>query len=267
MFYDIVKIGPVTIHGYGLMIAIGLLCAILLAEYRAKKKGLNEDLVFNLIIIAIVFGFLGAKLMYLIVEFKAFLQNPLGELFSGSGFVVYGGIILGALSAFLYCRRKKISFLKHFDLFMPSISVAQGFGRIGCLGAGCCYGKETTSIFGIVFHNSPLAPNGVTLIPTQIISSLGNFAIAAILLLYARKNKKDGNVGLLYLILYSVGRFIVEFYRADHRGTIGPLSTSQFISIFIFAGALIAFIINGKRGLKDTEKPDDKTEEKAEKEA
>ena len=152
MFYDIVTIGPVTIHGYGLMIAIGLLAAILLANYRGKKRGFDVDLMFNIIIIAIVFGFLGAKLMYVILNFKAFLASPKDVLLSGSGFVVYGGIILGFIAAFIYCRIKKVSFLKHFDLFMPSISVAQAFGRVGCLGAGCCYGKETESFLSIVFN-------------------------------------------------------------------------------------------------------------------
>jgi len=254
MFYEVFTLGPITIHGYGLMIAIGLLAAILLATYRAKRKGMNEDIVFNIIIIAVVFGFLGAKIMYLIVEFKAFLADPLGQLISGSGFVVYGGIIMGAGAAFVYCRMKKVSFLKHFDLFMPSIAVAQGFGRVGCLGAGCCYGKETESFLHIIFHNSPLAPNNVQLIPTQVYSSLGNFAIAAILLIYASKDRKLGNTGLLYMALYSVFRFGIEFFRADHRGAVGPFSTSQFISLFIFAAAVIAFIINEKRGLKDTEK-------------
>lgn len=261
MFYEVFTIGKITIHGYGLMIAIGLLAAILLASYRAKRKGMDEDIVFNLIIVAIVFGFLGAKLMYLIVEFQAFLADPWGQLISGSGFVVYGGIILGAGAAFVYCRIKKVSFLKHFDLFVPSIAVAQGFGRVGCLGAGCCYGKETESIFHIIFHSSPLAPNNVALIPTQVYSSLGNFAIAGILLIYASRNRKLGNTGLLYMALYSVFRFGIEFFRADHRGAIGVLSTSQFISIFVFVAAVVAFIINEKRGLKDTEKGEETKEE------
>jgi len=253
MFYDVLKIGPVTIHGYGLMIAIGLVAAILLANYRGKKRGFDLDLLFNIIIIAIVSGFIGAKLMYVLTNFKAFLNDPKALLLSGSGFVVYGGIILGVIAAFVYCRMKKISFLKHFDLFMPSISVAQAFGRVGCLGAGCCYGKETESFLSIVFENSPIAPNGLHLIPTQIYSSLGNFAIAAILLIYAKKDRKLGNVGLLYLILYSIGRFGIEFFRGDDRGTIWVFSTSQFVSIIVFVLALIAFIINTKKGLKDTE--------------
>lgn len=261
MFYEVFTIGPVTVHGYGLMIAIGLLAAILLAMYRAKRKEMDEDIVFNLIIIAIIFGFLGAKIMYLIVEFKSFWADPLGQLLSGSGFVVYGGIIGGAAAAFIYCRIKKVSFLKHFDLFMPSIALAQGFGRVGCLGAGCCYGKETESFLHIVFHNSPLAPNNVALIPTQIYSSLGNFAIAGILLLYANKDRRLGNTGLLYMALYSVFRFGIEFFRADHRGAVGPFSTSQFISIFVFVAAVVAFIINEKRGLKDTEKEQETKEE------
>ena len=251
MFYDVFKIGPITIHGYGLMIAIGLLAAILLANYRGKKRGFDLDLMFNLIIIAIVFGFLGAKILYLIINLKAFLNNP-WSLLSGSGFVVYGGIIFGVAAAFVYCRMKKINFLKHFDLLVPSISIAQGFGRVGCLGAGCCYGRETESFFSIVFHNSPLAPNGIHLIPTQIYSSLGNFAIATILLIYARKDRRLGNVGLLYLMLYSIGRFVIEFYRDDYRGAIWMLSTSQFISILVFIAALVGFIINRKIGLKDT---------------
>ncbi|MEX1378221.1 MAG: prolipoprotein diacylglyceryl transferase [Eubacteriales bacterium] len=262
MFYEVFKVGPITVHGYGLMIAIGLLAAILLADYRGKKQGLDGDLVFNLMIIAIITGFLGAKLLYLVVEFKAFLRDPFGLLLSGSGFVVYGGIIFGALSAFLYCKKKGISFLKHFDLFMPSIALAQGFGRIGCLGAGCCYGRETESIFHIIFHEANIAPINVPLVPTQIYSSISNFTIAAILLIYARKNKRPGNVGLLYLILYSVFRSVIEFFRADYRGSVGVLSTSQFISIFIFVGAIIAMIINNKRGLKDTDKEKEPKEKK-----
>ena len=269
MFYEVFSVGPITVHGYGLMIAIGLLAAILLADYRGKKQGLDGDLLFNLMIVAIVTGFLGAKLLYLIVEFKTFIKHPWELLFSGSGFVVYGGIIFGALSAYFYCKKKGMSFLKHFDLFMPSIAIAQGFGRVGCLGAGCCYGKETESIFHIIFHESPIAPNNVALIPTQLYSSISNFAIAAILLIYAQKSKKPGNVGLLYLVLYSVFRSIIEFFRADYRGSIGVLSTSQFISIFIFVGAIIAMIINHKKGLKDTEREIEpkKKKEKKQKEA
>ena len=137
---------------------------------------------------------------------------------------------------------------------MPSISVNQGFGRIGCLLAGCCYGRETHSAFGIVFPAGSMAPGGVKLIPTQIISSAGDFLIAVILILFAKKSKKKGNVGAMYLLLYGTGRFLIEYLRNDFRGEIGPFSTSQFISFFMIAAAIIIFFVNGrKKTIDDTE--------------
>ncbi len=253
MYNDILSIGPITIHGYGLMIGIGILLAFFLAGKRAKLKGLSEDDLYGIGLVCVIFGILGAKLLFCIIEFRSILQNPMSIL-SGNGFVVYGGIIGGTLAAFLYCRKKKLDFLKYFDLVMPSIALAQGFGRIGCFLAGCCYGKETDSIFGIVFKNSNFAPNGVKLIPTQLISSAGNFLIMAILLIFARKQRQPGKVGALYLILYSIGRFVVEYMRNDYRGEVfGIMSTSQFISIFILALGIVLFTIFHKRenGVKE----------------
>jgi prolipoprotein diacylglyceryl transferase len=240
MYNDILKIGPLTIHGYGLMIGIGILCALLVAVKRAKSKDLNVDIVYSLGIVVLVFGFIGAKLLFCIVEIKTF-PNDLMQILSRSGFVLYGGIIGGILGAMIYCKSKRVSFLQYFDLAAPSVALAQGFGRTGCFLAGCCYGYETDSAIGIVFHNSSFAPNGIKLIPTQLFSSAGNFLITIALLLYARKDRKKGKVGALYLILYSVGRFIIEFFRNDYRGSIGVLSTSQFISLIILAIGIIMF--------------------------
>ena len=116
-------------------------------------------------------------------------------------------------------------------------------GRIGCLLAGCCYGRETTSPFGIVFTHSDFAPNGVRLLPTQIMMSVGDFIIAAILLVYAKKTRKRGQTMFLWLALYSVGRFFVEFFRNDYRGSVGVLSTSQFIGIFVLVGAIRGYFL------------------------
>lgn len=247
MYNDILSIGPITIHGYGLMIGIGILLAFFLAGKRAKMKGLSEDDLYGLGLVCVIFGILGAKLLFCIIEFKTVLQNPMSIL-SGSGFVVYGGIIGGTLAAFLYCKKKKLEFLKYFDLVMPSVALAQGFGRIGCFLAGCCYGKETDSVFGIVFKNSDFAPNGVKLIPTQLISSAGNFLIMTILILYARKQRQPGKVGALYLIIYSVGRFGIEYLRNDYRGEVfGIFSTSQFISIFTLILGIVLFTVFHKK--------------------
>lgn len=252
MYNEIIKIGFITVHGYGLMIAIGTLCAVIVASKRATKRNLDSDIIYNLSFIALIFGFLGAKLLYCIVEIEEMLNNPLQAL-SGSGFVVYGGILGGILAIWIYCHIKKISFLDYFDLLIPSVALAQGFGRIGCLLAGCCYGRETDCAIGIIFHTSTIAPNGVRLFPTQIISSIGDFAIALLLLLYAKKDRKAGKVGVLYLILYSAGRFMIEFFRSDYRGSVGVLSTSQFIAIIIFAVGIVMFNID-KFPCKDKEK-------------
>lgn len=259
MHNDILKIGSITIHGYGLMIGLGVICAILLAEYRAKKRMLNQDHLFSIFLLVLIFGFVGAKLLFCIVEIKTILSNPI-LILSGDGFVVYGGIVGGIAAMMIFCRMKKTSFLRYFDLLAPSVAIAQGFGRIGCFLAGCCYGRETDSGFCIVFHNSLYAPNGVKLLPTQLIMSVGDFLIALVLLLYAKKDRKKGKIGGLYLILYSVGRFLVEFLRSDYRGAIGFLSTSQFISIFILLLGLLLFFTNILS--KDKEKHDDSIENK-----
>lgn len=254
MYNDLFSIGPFTAHGYGLMIAIGAISAYLVAEKRAKKKGLNYELIFNLFIWCLVGGILGAKLLYYIVEIKSIMKDPKLLLDIAEGFVVYGGIIGGIFSGYLFSRKYKVNFLEYFDLVMPSIALAQGFGRLGCLLAGCCYGIETNSPLGIVFHNSELAPNGVNLVPTQIISSGLNFLHFFVLIFIARKKRPSGQIAGLYLLFYSIGRFVLEFFRGDlERGSVGNISTSQFISIFLCIAGLGIVIVSGIKGKKSVE--------------
>ena len=246
---ELLRIGPFTIYGYGLMIAIGILAAYFTGEYRAKKRKLPYEHVFYLVVWCVVGGFLGAKILYWITEWKSILENP-GFLSATltDGFVVFGGIVGGIFTAYVYCRVKKLNFLKLFDTLMPSVALAQGFGRIGCLLAGCCYGKETDSSCSITFHSSDIAPNGVALIPTQIYSSILDFLNCIVLCLIARRAKKEKTVAGCYLLFYSTGRFILEFFRGDlERGSVGVISTSQFISIFIFAIGAVMLLIGRKQ--------------------
>lgn len=245
MKMELFSIGPVTVHGYGMMIAVGILCCIALGVYRAKRYNMDPEAIMDIALYGVIGGFLGAKLLYVIVEFPTFLKDPMSVLGS-EGFVVYGGIITGVLVAILYCRKKKLVFLEYFDLAAPSISLAQGFGRIGCFLAGCCYGRETDSFLGVVFPEGCMAPAGEKLLPTQLLSSAGDFLITAILLWYYKRNNKTGNVGALYMLLYGVGRFLIEFLRSDDRGGIGMFSTSQWISFVIVAGAVALFAMNKK---------------------
>ena len=231
---ELLKIGPLTVYGYGFMIAMGILAAYFTGEYRAKKRNMEYEHVFSLVIWSVPGGFFGAKLLYWITEWKTIINDP-GFLLStmSDGFVVFGGIIGGIVTAYIYCRVNKLHFLQYFDVLIPSVALAQGFGRIGCLLAGCCYGKETQSTVSIIFQDSDFAPNHVSLIPTQIYSSILDFLHYALLLYLLKHKKADGQVAGSYLVLYSTGRFILEFFRGDlERGSVGMLSTSQFISIF-----------------------------------
>lgn len=246
MKLELFSIGPVTVHGYGLMIAIGVVACLFLASYRAKKHNLSEEAVIDIAIYGLLAGFLGAKLLYVLVEFERFIKEPMSVIGS-EGFVVYGGIIFGISAAILYCKIKKLRFLEYFDLCAPSISIAQGFGRIGCFLAGCCYGRETDSFLGVVFPEGCMAPAGVKILPTQLIMSAGDFLITAVLIWYYTRKKHTGDVGALYMLLYGVGRFLVEYLRSDDRGGLGMFSTSQIISVGIVAGAIVLFAWNKKR--------------------
>lgn len=260
---ELLTIGPVTIYGYGLMIAIGALSAYITTEYRAKKRGMNYELVFNLFIWALVGGMLGAKLLYYITQIREIIADPSLLLDVSHGFVVYGGIIGGIFSGYLFIRKHKLNFLEYFDLVMPSIALAQGFGRLGCVLAGCCYGNETSGAFHIIFRESDFAPNNIPLIPTQPISSALDFLNFFALLLIAKRTKAKGQVAGFYLTFYSAGRFVLEFFRGDlERGAIGPLSTSQFIAIFLFLIGITIIICSGiaaRKSLSTIEAMDSET--------
>lgn len=247
---ELLKIGPLTIYGYGLMIALGILAAYATAEYRARKLRLAYENVFYLVICCVLGGFFCSKILFWMTEWKEIAADPRFFLRTMSdGFVVFGGIIGGILFGYLYCHVRKLDFLKYFDLIMPSVALAQGFGRIGCLLAGCCYGAETACPLSITFRNSDFAPNNVALLPTQIYSSVLNFLHFGVLLFIARHKKSDGQVAACYLIFYSAGRFILEFFRGDiARGSIGMLSTSQFIGIFTgVIGVVLLIAVSGRR--------------------
>lgn len=243
---ELLKIGPFTIYGYGLMIAIGAIAAYIVTEIRAKRKGMRYELIFSLFWWCLIGGILGAKLLYLITQLKSIIENPKLLLSVAEGFVVYGGIIGGIFAGYLFVRRHKLNFLEYFDLVMPQIALAQGFGRIGCLLAGCCYGLQTESPFHIIFHESDYAPNNIPLLPTQPISSILNFLNFFALLLISKRVKASGQVAGFYLIFYSAGRFILEFFRGDlERGNVGVLSTSQFISTITFLIGIAIVIVRG----------------------
>jgi phosphatidylglycerol:prolipoprotein diacylglycerol transferase len=257
MFPKIMDIGPVTIHSYGLLLALAFIAGIWLASSSAKKQGLNPDSIWNMGLIIIFSALVGAKILLFLSDFSYYSQNP-REIFSLSTLrstgVYYGGLLLALAASAWYLRKSSLPAWKVADLCAPGIALGQAVGRIGCLLAGCCYGKPTAMPWGITFtsryaYDNVGVPLNVPLHPTQLYESLGTFLL--FLYLFWRLGRKhfDGQIILEYLSLYAALRFVIEFFRDDDRGFVlyGLLSTSQFIGILTIVGSVAALFYLRRR--------------------
>ena len=188
----------------------------------------------------LAFGFTGAKLLYIAVSYQnidfhsVFSSLENFNLFFSSGFVFYGGLIGGFLALFFVKKIHKIQVKEYIKILAPSLALAHAFGRIGCSFAGCCYGKETAGNIFFEYNDSLIAPNGIHLFPVQGIESFSLFCLFFLLVLLLLKNKNT-KTHIIYIIFYSIDRFILEFFRGDiQRGIYGLFSTSQIISLILF---------------------------------
>jgi phosphatidylglycerol:prolipoprotein diacylglycerol transferase len=246
----------IEISTYGIMACIGIIIAVCVAVYYFSKfYDIKKEDVFYACIYATIGIGIGSKLLYLITDFSNLIQNIsisnliriLPKLLK-SGFVFYGGLVGGILGILIYSKIYKISFEKLCMILIPVVPLFHFFGRIGCLLAGCCYGIEYIGIGNIVFNNSDLAPNGMPLFPVQIVESICNLIIFIIILMTYKKFKGTYKTIALYFNLYSIVRFILEFYRGDaQRGILLGISTSQWISIGIFIIGIFLFIYDNKQ--------------------
>jgi phosphatidylglycerol:prolipoprotein diacylglycerol transferase len=241
------KIGPLTLHTYGLLAAIGLFTGVILSSRRAAKEGFDGDLAMDLGFYIVVAAVVGARLLYVIVEHRMFENDPIRifKMWEG-GLVFYGGVLAAIPVAVWFLRKHKLPFWTMADIYAPYLALAHAIGRLGCLAAGCCYGKPTTSWLGIAFKDPQAIaePKNVTLFPTQLFDS-GNELLIFFILIAARPHKKfNGQIMLMWLMMYSVGRFFVEMFRGDPRGWIidDVLSTSQGVGIAVFLVSLTAFV-------------------------
>ena len=233
-----------TIPMYGVMSALGMLAAFVLLGFTRKQTRFSEDQALSAVLWAIIMGFVGAKVLYWLVEIKQVIADPSFLLHTlREGFVFYGALIGGLGGVAIYARNKKLPFLSLTDYFIPGLVIGHAFGRIGCFFAGCCYGMECETPISIVFPAGGAAPAGIPLLPTQLMESAFLFLLCAFLVWQLTKKKPFGTVSGWYMVLYGAWRFTIEFFRSDERGFVGALSTSQFISIFIFAGGLALLLL------------------------
>jgi phosphatidylglycerol---prolipoprotein diacylglyceryl transferase len=254
MYPKILDLGPVTIHSYGLLLAAAFIAGIWITSRNAGKQGINPDSVWNLGLFVIFAALVGAKVILLFSNFQYYSQN-FREIFSLSTLrspgVYYGGLLLALGTAALYIVSKRLPALLLADLAAPGIALGQAISRLGCLSAGCCYGKPTTLPWGITFRNQYSydnvgVPLNVPLHPTQIYDLVGALVLFAFLTWRLSKRHVSGQIMLEYLALFACLRFVVEFFRDDERGFIlyGLLSTSQFIAILtILASAAIYYLL------------------------
>ena len=238
-----------TVPSYGIFICIGILLATLVASTICKRKGTERyEIVYSGIYTGIG-GFLGAKLLFILVSLPQIIANhiPFWAVMMG-GFVFYGGLIGGALGMYIYCKQFKVDMGELVETYAAALPLAHAFGRVGCFFAGCCYGVEYNGVFSYTYTATlGVTPIGVPLLPIQLIEALGLVIIFAIeLLVYIKTKKKRGYSLVIYMISYSILRFVLEFFRGDsERGKI-LFSTSQWISIIMFICAAVIVIAKFK---------------------
>lgn len=248
MYPKLFQLGPLSIHTYGVMLAIGFFVGIMLAMRQAKKEGVSHDKILDLGLIIILSSLIGGKILEIAVNYKYYFDNPKDILSSlRFGGVYYGGLIMAIIVSLWYMKRKKLPVWKVCDIFAPSIALGVAIGRWGCFFAGCCWGKPTELPWGVTFtnpytHQIVGTPLNEVLHPTQIYHSLTNLFIFFVLIAIRKKKSIEGELFWLYILFYSVSRFFLEYLRGDPRGSLfAALSTSQFIAIL--AAALAIFML------------------------
>lgn len=216
----IFQFGPLTIYSYGLLVALGFIIATFLVSRQAIKFDIHPDRIISLSLLILISGIIGARVLYILFNIGYYLSNPLEIIMiTHGGLVFYGGAISAFLFGLIYVKKAGLSILNTADLVVPYVALGHSIGRIGCLLNGCCFG----SLFGI---------------PIQIYSSLALIFIFVLLRFGQDRPHKAGRILYSYFLLYSVKRFIIEFWRAEHTAIFLGITLFQIISIALFCFSL-----------------------------
>ncbi len=231
----LIKVGQFTIYSYGFFLAIAFLVSFFIVRSELKRKGLKQDMSYDLILLAMVGGIIGARLTFVVDNLGYYLRNPLAIIGLSregfSGLVFLGGLAGGTITVLIYILWKKIPAWKISDIAAPALAIGAAITRIGCFFNGCCYGEVTTLPIGVNFFDLPRHP-------TQIYHSAYNLVIFTILWGIKDKVENDGFLFWLYILLYSIFRFIVEFLRVN-PDVLWILSRTQIATTVMFIVALI----------------------------
>jgi phosphatidylglycerol:prolipoprotein diacylglycerol transferase len=234
----LIRLGPLTLHSYGVFVALAFLAAIWWATREAKRRGLNTDILPGLAFRIVLGAVLGARLLYVLIDLPYFLQRPTEIVaFWNGGLVFSGGLTFAAVLGFMKLRREPHR-LAWCDALAPAVALGQGIGRLGCFLAGCCYGAKTHVPWTVIFSDpNGLAPIGTPVHPAQLYQSAAGFLTFFALIWFSRRNPTPGRTAGLYLVLFGAFRIFVEFFRADWRGDFGFASVTQVVTgIFLLLG-------------------------------
>lgn len=234
---------------YGILMLVGLVSAFLVLWRLARRRGVRVECAITVTACAFGFALLGGYVVYMLasvglpVILQAAREGKLFEVLSKGGIVFYGGLFGGIFGAWLGARLVELRFVALMDLCAPALALAHAFGRVGCLFAGCCYGMPSDLFF--CFPLSKDIAGGASLVPVQLFEAGCDLILFFALMRYLRKPRPVPRAAGIYLMSYSVYRFILEFFRYDEiRGQIFSMSTSQFLGIPVFLlGAAFCFVL------------------------
>lgn len=239
----LIKIGPLTIHTYGALVAAGFLLGIALAVRQAKRQGVPHERIADLAFYIVISAILGSRLLYVLMNLSYYADRPLDALkvWEG-GLVFYGGLILAGAVGIRYIKRKGLALYETVDIFAPSLAIGHAVGRLGCFSAGCCYGSPTDVPWAVTFTDpEALAPLGIEIHPTQLYESGGEFLIFLVLIGLRKRGPRAGTLFFGYLLGYSALRFFTEFLRGDLPKVAG-ISSTQALSIVLFLVAVVMLL-------------------------
>lgn len=238
MYPVILRLGPVTIYSYGLMMAIAFLTATYLTGKELDRKGFDGESASSLVLWAAVGGLVGARLFAILGDLPGFFADPFGAIFTGAGFVFYGGLIGGLIGASWCMRRLSLPWALTADCIAPTLPLGHGIGRIGCQLAGDGdWGRETTLPWGMTYPNAIVGwhyPPGVRVHPTPLYEFLAYLVVFIFLWSIRKRRQPDGTVFWWYLVLAPAARFLIEFIRIEPRLLFG-LTEAQLISLALMA--------------------------------
>ncbi len=250
------------VRWYGIIIAIGVLLACLLAAHLSKKKGYNSDMAFDLALLLLPLAVIGARAYYVIFEWEKYAANPISALYVWEGgLAIYGGVIGGAIAVLIFCKWKKLSFFELADIVAPGLILAQSIGRWGNFANQEAFGERVTDVAQQWFPLSVYIQRPNVIDPatgffytpgwfqaTFFYESIWNLIGFFLLYFFFKKSKYRGNVFALYLIFYGLGRAIIEGMRTDSLWLIpGVIRVSVLLSIVLIFVGLVYMIFISKR--------------------